>query len=107
MKIVYENSFKRSFKRLVKKNPQLQEKVISVITLLSEDPFIPSLKTHKLKGNLDGLWSCSVAHDCRIIFDMETIDESTGEEIIRGRGGLCNPRLPFKTVLATFIAHGS
>lgn len=55
MKIVYENSFKRSFKRLVKKNPQLQEKVISVITLLSEDPFIPSLKTHKLKGNLDGL----------------------------------------------------
>ncbi|CAD0230461.1 plasmid stabilization system [Planktothrix agardhii CCAP 1459/11A] len=82
MKIVYENSFKRSFKRLVKKNPQLQEKVISVITLLSEDPFIPSLKTHKLKGNLDGLWSCSVAYDCRIIFDMETIDESTGEGIL-------------------------
>jgi len=26
---------------------------------------------------------------------------------IRGRGGLYNPRLPFKTVLATFTAHGS
>ena len=81
MKIIYDNSFKRSFKRLVKKNPQLQEKVIAVITLLSEDPFTPSLKTHKLKGNLDGLWSCSVAYDCRIIFDME-IDESTNEEIL-------------------------
>ncbi|WP_254173904.1 hypothetical protein [Planktothrix pseudagardhii] len=27
--------------------------------------------------------------------------------IIRGRGGLYNPQLPFRTVLATFIAHGS
>jgi hypothetical protein len=26
---------------------------------------------------------------------------------IRGRGGLYNPRLPFKTVLAIFTAHGS
>jgi mRNA interferase YafQ len=63
-----DSGFKRSFKRLARKNPQLQEKILETIELLSNNPFIPSLKSHNLTGQLDGLWSCSVSYDCRINF---------------------------------------
>ncbi|MEH1768439.1 type II toxin-antitoxin system RelE/ParE family toxin [Nostoc sp.] len=47
----------------------------------SDDPFTPSLKSHKLTGNLAGLWSCSVAYDCRIIFIFSE-DEKLLEMVI-------------------------
>ncbi|WP_084111892.1 type II toxin-antitoxin system RelE/ParE family toxin [Gloeomargarita lithophora] len=33
-----------------------------------QNPFEPSLKTHKLSGKLKGLWSFSVDYSIRIIF---------------------------------------
>jgi mRNA interferase YafQ len=70
MQVLWSSSFTRSFKKITKKNPQLKEKITEILTLLANDPFIPSLKSHKLTGNLDGLWSCSVTYDCRIIFEF-------------------------------------
>ncbi len=32
--------------------------------------FHPILKTHKLKGKLEGRWACSVAYDLRILFKV-------------------------------------
>jgi mRNA interferase YafQ len=81
MILTTDPSFKRSFKRLTRKNPQLQDKILEVLELLSIDPFVPSLKSHKLAGKLDGLWSCSVAYDCRIIFALRT-DTTNGEILI-------------------------
>jgi len=68
MKIVAEKRFKKAFKRVIKKNPLLKNKVLETIDLLENDPFTPSLKSHKLTGNLANLWSCSVTYDYRIIF---------------------------------------
>jgi mRNA interferase YafQ len=45
-------SFKRGFKRLTRKNSQLQDKTLEILELLSKDPFAPSLKSHKLAGKL-------------------------------------------------------
>ncbi|GBO53132.1 HigB toxin protein [Pseudanabaena sp. lw0831] len=70
MEIVWSSGFKRSFKKIIKKNPQLQAQIVKALKLLADDPFTPSLKSHKLGGNLAGLWSCSVAYDCRIIFSF-------------------------------------
>jgi mRNA interferase YafQ len=81
MILTTDPSFKRSFKRLTRKNPQLQDKILEILELLSKDPFAPSLKSHKLAGKLDGLWSCSVAYDCRIIFAFRK-DTMTGEDLI-------------------------
>ncbi|MCY7331656.1 MAG: type II toxin-antitoxin system YafQ family toxin [Pseudanabaena sp. CAN_BIN31] len=81
MEIVWSNGFKRSFKKIIKKNPQLQEQIIKALKLLADDPFTPSLKSHKLGGNLAGLWSCSVAYDCRIIFSFSE-DEKLLEIVI-------------------------
>lgn len=81
MILTTDKKFKRQFKRLVKKNPQLQDQILAVLETLSNDPFTPSLKSHKLTGQLEGLWSCSVTYDCRIIFAFKT-DVETGENLI-------------------------
>ena len=51
--LVWDNSFKRAFKRLIHKNPQLKNKIFVVLELLLENPYKPNLKAHKLKGKLD------------------------------------------------------
>ncbi len=51
MKLVADKSFKRAFQRLVKKNPQLQDKILVILDVLEKDPFTASLKSHKLTGN--------------------------------------------------------
>ncbi|MEG4328484.1 type II toxin-antitoxin system mRNA interferase toxin, RelE/StbE family [Microcoleus sp. herbarium5] len=70
-----------SFKRVIKRNPQLGEKIFSVLELLVNDPFYPPLKSHKLRGQLEGLWACWVESDCRIIYTFEQ-DNETQEELI-------------------------
>ncbi len=81
MILTTEPCFKRRFKRLIKKNQQLQDQILEVLELLSDDPFNPALKSHKLTGKLDGLWSCSVAYDCRIIFAFKK-DAITDDDLI-------------------------
>ena len=48
--LVWDKSFKRAFKRTVRKNPQLEEKIFAVFELLANEPFAQSLKAHKLQG---------------------------------------------------------
>ncbi|PZU99356.1 MAG: type II toxin-antitoxin system mRNA interferase toxin, RelE/StbE family [Pseudanabaena sp.] len=55
MQVVWSNGFKRSFKKTTKKNPQLTEPIVKALRLLGDNPFTPSLKSHKLGGNLAGL----------------------------------------------------
>ena len=81
MILILDRSFKRSLKRLTRKNPQLKEKISEILDLLGIDPFTSSLKSHKLTGQLDGWWSCTVSYDCRIIFGFEK-DLETGEDRI-------------------------
>ncbi|MBW4599650.1 MAG: plasmid stabilization system protein [Calothrix sp. FI2-JRJ7] len=53
--LVWSAGFVHKFKRLTKKNPQLRSQVENVLQLLTEDPFDSSLRTHKLKGDLDDI----------------------------------------------------
>lgn len=50
--LVWDTSFQRAFKRIVRKNPQLQQKICEVLELLIVDPFAQPLKAHKLRGQL-------------------------------------------------------
>lgn len=52
----------------MKLHPGLLNEVMEVLQQLEQDPFAPSLRTHKLVGQMAGQWSCSVAYDLRIIF---------------------------------------
>ena len=67
----WSSGFRKGFKKATRKNPALQERIFWVLERLTESPFSPVLKTHKLHGKLSGLWACEVEHDCRIVFTFE------------------------------------
>ncbi len=60
--------FVRAAKRFLKKNPSFAKNLEAVLLQLSDDPFHPGLKSHRLKGTLAGSWACSAGYDLRIIF---------------------------------------
>jgi mRNA-degrading endonuclease YafQ of YafQ-DinJ toxin-antitoxin module len=49
---------------------------------LAEDPFHPTLHSHKLKGELAGAWACTVDYDNRVLFEFVRNPESGEEEIL-------------------------
>jgi mRNA interferase YafQ len=80
-KLVWGASFRRAFKKAARKKPDLSEAILEVIERLARDPFEPLLKTHKLQGQLQGLWACWVEYDCRIVLSFQQ-DTDTGQEVI-------------------------
>jgi addiction module RelE/StbE family toxin len=66
--LLRSNSFVRAAKRKAKKTLHIAEDIQTALELLSKDAFNPLLKTHKLKGELESSWACSVGYDLRIIF---------------------------------------
>lgn len=68
--LLQSSSFVRTARNVVKKRLHIEEELRTALELLSEDAFHPKLKSHKLKGYLDGSWACSVGYDLRIIFDF-------------------------------------
>jgi addiction module RelE/StbE family toxin len=80
--LVWDSSFKRAYKRVIRKNPRLEETIFEVLELLVTDPFAPSLKSHKLKGDLEGLWACWVEYDCRIIYTFQPNPDEDEDMIV-------------------------
>jgi addiction module RelE/StbE family toxin len=68
--LIRSEAFVRAARRLSKKQPDAADKIRTTLDLLAADAFHPQLKTHKLKGDLAGSWSCSVGHDLRIVFEF-------------------------------------
>jgi len=66
--LLRSNSFIQAARRTVKKHPHIAKDIQATLELLSENAFNPLLKTHKLKGNLESTWACSVSYELRIIF---------------------------------------
>ena len=82
MKLIWDPAFKRAFRKHVKRAPHLQDAIFAALDLLEEDAFAPSLGSHKLRGQLDGYWSCSVGYDCRIIFAFTPDPDTPTEQAI-------------------------
>jgi len=80
-RLVWDANFRRAFKRATRRAPELQQRIFEVLGIVAEDPFAPGLKTHKLRGQLEGLWACWVEYDCRTIFALEP-DPAGGEDVI-------------------------
>jgi mRNA interferase YafQ len=81
-KVVLTSKFKRSLKKFVQRNAILQGQVEKTLLQMAEDVFAPSLMTHRLKGEFDGLRACSCGYDCRIIFSLEKNKKTQKEEIV-------------------------
>ena len=66
--LLRSSSFVGAPKKLVSKHPPCAIDIQSALKLLTTDAFHPRLKTHKLKGELEGSWACSAGYDLRILF---------------------------------------
>ncbi|MDH4128340.1 MAG: type II toxin-antitoxin system mRNA interferase toxin, RelE/StbE family [Spirochaetota bacterium] len=68
MELVWDNHFKKSYKKRIADNPIIKKKFIEKIKLFSENPYNPTLETHKLKGKLKELSAFSIDDNIRVIF---------------------------------------
>jgi mRNA-degrading endonuclease YafQ of YafQ-DinJ toxin-antitoxin module len=64
------NTFIHAAKKFLRKRPDLQENLSNALELLSENPYHPYLRTHKLTGDLAGSLACSAGFDLRIVFSF-------------------------------------
>ena len=68
MKLLKDENYQRKERKFLKKHFHLLDKYGEVLTKLKINPLDPSLKTHKLKGELSEFYSCSLTYEYRIIF---------------------------------------
>ncbi len=68
--LIRSSAFVRAAKRVVKRSPNAAEGLKAALEQLAEDAFHPSLRSHKLKGNLEDLWACSSGYDLRVVFSF-------------------------------------
>lgn len=74
--LLRSGAFVRTAKRIVKTHPGSAEDIEAALELLSDDAFHPRLTTHKLKGDLEGSWACTVGYDLRIVFSFVKHEKS-------------------------------
>ena len=79
--LILTPKFKRAYRKFTKNDARLQMRIEDILRQMSNDIHANLLSTHKLSGELTGLWACTCGYDCRIVFALET-DEKTGEEVI-------------------------
>ena len=85
--LVWDQAFKRKYKKIFTLNIALKKSFWQAMSIFSQNPFDPKLRTHKLTGKLKGLWSFSISYDCRVIFrfindhDVLLIDIGSHDEV--------------------------
>jgi mRNA interferase YafQ len=79
--LLWSNTFRRAFRRLLKRQPHVRADIEATLRLLQANPFAPQLATHKLKGRLAGVWACSAGYDLRILFEFVPNPERAEEDI--------------------------
>lgn len=80
-KLAVAASFQRAYRKQVKRNRSLQVRIDDTLLQMQDDVFASALGTHKLSGNLSGLWASGCGYDCRIVFSLES-DPDNGQEVI-------------------------
>ena len=58
----------RAAKRLAQEESARRRGLRAALVQFAEDAFHPSLKTHKLQGELKDSWASSAGYDLRIVF---------------------------------------
>jgi addiction module RelE/StbE family toxin len=82
-KVIWDQGFKKIYQKRVRNDAELKKRFWTMMRLFSKNPFDRRLRTHKLTGKLEGLWSFSVAYDWRVIFRFL----SKGEVLLIDIGG--------------------
>ena len=62
-------AFSRDLRNWLKSRPETATSLEATLEQLSADAAHPSLRTHKLRGQLAGCWACSAGYDLRVVFE--------------------------------------
>ena len=73
-KIIVTDVYKKRVKKFLKKHPNMLTRYAKAIAILEVDPFHPSLRLHKLKGNLNEYYSVSINMEYRVVIDFLVVD---------------------------------
>jgi mRNA-degrading endonuclease YafQ of YafQ-DinJ toxin-antitoxin module len=70
-KVAFSSSFKRAFKKKIKKQKTFEDKFWEKVDIFIHNPFDNRLRTHKLSGKLRELSAFSIDYDNRVVFYFE------------------------------------
>jgi toxin YoeB len=71
LKPSFSRNARRQLVRLARKNPELLDRVIEVLTHVVHEPFRGLHKPEPLVGDLAGFWSVRLTHKDRLIYRVE------------------------------------
>ena len=69
-KFIVTDEYKKRLKKFFKRHPEMLKRYAKAITILEIDPFHPSLRLHKLKGNLQEYHSVSINMEYRVVIEF-------------------------------------
>jgi proteic killer suppression protein len=70
LEIVFTESYEKRAKKFFKKHPNLLTQYRKTLQILELNPNHPSLRLHKLEGNLSDLYSISINISYRITLEL-------------------------------------
>ena len=73
--IVLTKKYKKRSRAFIRKHPELLSRYKTTILHLRSDPHHPSLRLHKLKGELSDFYSVSINMKYRILLDFIIRDD--------------------------------
>ena len=71
MTLDFSPEVKKELRKIRQKDSRLYRKIEKQLYIFLEDPNHPSLRHHKLSGNLKELWSISITDNFRIVYSLE------------------------------------
>ncbi|HBM15821.1 MAG TPA: plasmid stabilization protein [Lentisphaeria bacterium] len=75
-KLITNKQYTKSAGKFLKKNPHLVRQYYKTLLLLETNPSHPSLRLHKLKGNLSEFYSVSINAAYRIMLYFIMIEDT-------------------------------
>ncbi len=82
--LIKSSHFSKKASKLLKSHPKFISIFQQTLTALSENPFSNQLRTHRLRGQLEGSFACSLTYEFRIIFKIldDYLIEGESKDII-------------------------
>jgi len=74
-KIIVSDTYKKRIRKFLKKHPDMFNRYEKALTILEVNPFHPSLRLHKLKGNLNEYFSVSINMEYRVVIDFIVLEK--------------------------------
>mgnify|MGYP001568703807 CR=1 FL=1 len=68
MNAKFSPSVQKELEKIQQKDKKLADRIEKQIALFEENPKHPSLRTHKLSGTMDNMWSISITSSIRMAY---------------------------------------